>query len=148
MKILRKDSDYAIRTLLTIATNKEKKYMSSSEISKIEKIPLRYLRKLITKLISAGFLEAKEGIGGGVKLKKKPSSINTLQIMKLFQGDFKISECLFRKKLCDNRKTCPMRKRILEIEKKLAKEFEKITLQQLLNDIKNEKINRRKNDRK
>lgn len=136
MKILRKDSDYAIRTLLTIATNKEKKYLSSSEISKIEKIPLRYLRRLITKLIGAGYLEAKEGIGGGVKLKKKPSSINTLQIMKLFQGDLEISECLFRKHLCKNRKTCPMRKRILRIEKILAKEFENITLQQLLNDVK------------
>ncbi|MBT3393288.1 MAG: Rrf2 family transcriptional regulator [Elusimicrobiaceae bacterium] len=135
MKILRKDSDYAIRTLLTIAINKDKKFMSSSEISKTENIPLPYLRRLITKLISAGYLEAKEGVGGGVRLARKPSEINTMQIMELFQGNLEISECLFRKKFCTNRATCPMRKRILKIEEKLVKEFESITLKNLISDI-------------
>ena len=54
--------------------------------------------------------------------------------MKIFQGSLEFSHCLYRKELCPDIKTCPLRKKILSLEKRLVKELESITIQSLLDD--------------
>ncbi|HXK45690.1 MAG TPA: Rrf2 family transcriptional regulator [bacterium] len=129
MKIITKNSDYAVRAICKLA--KERDFISTRNLAETTAIPLPYLRRILGTLAQARIIETKEGIEGGIKLRKNPSEITLTEIIKLFQGGLQISECLFRKKLCPNRTTCILRKKLIKTEKMLSKEFEKITISSL-----------------
>ena len=135
MKLVTKESDYAIRAVLFLAQN-TKRYVSSREIAEKDNIPLRFLRKILNVLKEKKLIETKEGVAGGIKLKKKAENISLKSLITLFQGSMQFTECLFRGNICHNRATCVLRERIVNIETKVAKEFEKITIETLMDDNK------------
>lgn len=138
MKLLTKDTDYAIRALLVLALNKDR-FVSVRTISKEQGIPYPFLRRLMQKLIQNGLVEAKEGVAGGVRIVKLPQNISMLQLMRIFQGEMTLSDCMFRKKICSNRRKCVLRAEIQRIEQGLSREFEILTLQKLLDLLKEAK---------
>jgi Rrf2 family protein len=135
MKMFTKHTDYAIRALLQLGLNKEN-FTSARLISKNQKIPYSFLRQILQELIKNKIIESKEGISGGVKLITNPKNIKINDIIKIFQGDIELSECMFRKKICANRSTCVLRREIKRIENIVTNEFSKITIQTLLNKLK------------
>lgn len=134
MKLLTKESDYAIRSLLLLAGN-QGATLSSKSIAETEKIPLQFLRRILQTLTKAGIIVAREGVNGGVTLARKPDSISLGSIITLFQGDIQFTECLFRKRLCHNRADCVLRHRIMAIEQKVADEFNTTSIGTLLEDL-------------
>ena len=135
MKVFRKEADYAVRVLLYLAIRGETDYVSATTLSKELGLPATFLRRICSTLIKAKILETREGKSGGVRFVKNPADINLLQVIELFDGKPEIADCTFRKKLCPNRKTCVLRKRILGIEAIFVREFAAITLQNLIDDI-------------
>jgi len=134
LKLLTKNTDYAIRALLHIARNGEG-YLSSREISSDEEIPLPYLRKILNKLREEEIIITREGVGGGAKINRDPEKIRVSNLIRIFQGDITLLDCVFRKNICINIKTCPLRKRIKKIEKVVVKELESVTIADLLDDL-------------
>jgi len=139
MKIFRKNADYAVRTLVFLATQggsqEHPGYISTTTLAKELGLPLNYLRRICSKLIKAGILDTREGAGGGIRLLKNAADITILELMELLDGPPEISDCTFQKKVCANRKSCVLRRRILEIEKKVILEFGTITIQSLIDDL-------------
>ena len=134
MKLLTKNTDYAVRALLVLGAN-EGSYISARDIAKAQNLPYQYLRRILQVLIKEGLVRSKEGGKGGVKIVKDPEDIHLVDVVRIFQGDVRFSECMFRHKLCANRSTCVLRKRIGTIEEKVVKELEGITIETLLKDI-------------
>ncbi|HOC02346.1 MAG TPA: Rrf2 family transcriptional regulator [Candidatus Ratteibacteria bacterium] len=132
MRFITKDSDYAVRALVCIAKSRD--FVSAREISAKTKIPLPFLRRILRKLAEENIIESREGVSGGVRLKQNPHLIQLEKIVHIFQGDIKISDCLFRNKACPNRKTCTLRNKLKNIEKEIKKEFKKITIASLINN--------------
>lgn len=132
MKLITKNTDYALRALIFLA-GKEDEFIPSRLISKEEKIPLQFLRGILRRLIQNGMVIAKEGIEGGVKLRVKPENIHFGEVIKIFQGNIQLASCMFRKKICHKRASCVLRKRIQEIQSKLTREFDQISIKGLLN---------------
>ena len=128
MSLLNKNTDYAVRALLQCALTGGEAYLSSSEISRAQGIPLRFLRVLLQKLIKGGFLESREGKGGGVRLAVPPAKISVLSVLRLMQEGGCVSQCLFRKRQCPMRASCVLRPRLLSIEKKLELEFSSLNI--------------------
>jgi Rrf2 family protein len=135
MKIFRKETDYAVRTLVYLALQKGSNYVSTTTLSKELGLPINFLRRICSTLIKAKILETREGKGGGVRLVKSPANITVLQLIELFDGKPELTDCTIRKKLCPNRKTCVLRKRILGIEAIVVREFADITIQTLIDDL-------------
>ena len=104
MKVLTKNTDYAVRALTSLAKSR-KAFESAREIADNQKIPYQFLRRILQKLIHADLIASKEGFGGGVKLKVKPSKIKVSDIINIFQGSIELSECMFRQETCCNRQT-------------------------------------------
>lgn len=127
MKVLTKNTDYAVRALLELASNEER-LVSAKEISAHQKIPYEYLRKILSRLIKEGIVESKEGGLGGFKLKVAPSKIRVSELIRIFQGAVQLSECMFRQNICPNRASCVLRKNILKVEKKMINELSSITI--------------------
>jgi len=134
MKLFRKDSSYAVRTLVYIARQNQSAPISSTRVSEALGIPKNFLRRIFSVLIRLGFLHATEGAHGGVRLAKPPSQINVWEIIYGLQGDIKICNVFHGKELCDDADVCVIMKRIIEIENLVVNEFRKITIQTLLED--------------
>jgi Rrf2 family protein len=133
MRLITKETDYAIRAVMQLA-RRPGAFVSSAEMAATEKIPLQFLRRILQKLLRAGLITSREGVAGGVTLRCSPERIQLLDIMQVFQGQVELSDCMFRRQICANRGTCVLRRRIRSIEEKLTDEFAGISIADLLND--------------
>jgi Rrf2 family protein len=133
MKILTKNTDYAVRALVNLAKS-GRKFVSARTIAQGEQIPIFFLRRILQELINNKVVVSKEGVDGGVKLNVQPKDIRVSQIINIFQGELQVSECLFRKKICPHRSRCILRNKLQLIEQKLVNEFNKITIAGLLKE--------------
>ena len=134
MKLLTKDTDYAVRAIVNLARHREG-YRSSRTIAGEEGIPLQFLRRILQKLTRAGLVQSREGVSGGVKLNAAPRDIRVSDVIRIFQGDIELSECMFRKRLCSHRATCVLRSRIKTIEEMVRSEFDRVTIATLVEDM-------------
>ncbi|HRZ87076.1 MAG TPA: Rrf2 family transcriptional regulator [bacterium] len=138
MKLLTKNTDYAVRALVKIA-QRAGEPVPASLIAKEERIPYAYLRRLLNDLRDRKVLRSTEGKGGGFVLGRKPEEIFLTDVMEVFQGEVNLTECMFRQKICHNRSTCVLRHKIREIEKKVLGDLEGISIGTLLNETKGQK---------
>lgn len=129
MKLLTRDTDYAVRALIYIA--KKDRLVSVSELVTRLKIPHSFLRKIMQALNKKGILKSHKGIGGGFLLAKPPKDILLLDISGIFQGDFKLNECIFKKKLCPNRGGCALREKVGSIEDYVISRLSSVTIASL-----------------
>lgn len=134
MKLVTKQSDYAVRALLGLA-RADGQYLSARALAAQERIPLAFLRRILQVLAVAGIIATREGVGGGVRLAKRPAQIRLSDVIRLMQGPLQLTECLFRQRLCHNRSQCVLRHRILRIEQLVTREFDAISLQTLIHDM-------------
>jgi predicted ArsR family transcriptional regulator len=67
MKLITRNTDYAIRALLVLA-DKEGEYVSAREIAEEQDIPYEYVRKILQELIKEKMVVSKEGGKGGFRL--------------------------------------------------------------------------------
>ncbi|MCM8796945.1 MAG: Rrf2 family transcriptional regulator [Candidatus Omnitrophica bacterium] len=130
VKLITRDTDYAIRTLCYIAKQKQKRF-SVTELVKVLKIPRPFLRKIFQRLHKEGILEACKGKNGGFSLSLPAEKIFILDLMKIFQGEFFLNECLLKKKTCPNIYTCTLKKKISDIEKYLVAQLKPISIASL-----------------
>ncbi|MCX7846928.1 MAG: Rrf2 family transcriptional regulator [bacterium] len=130
-----KQTDYAIRALLHLA-RANGVCVSTRRLATEEGIPLPFLRRIARVLVAAGWVHAREGVHGGLRLVVPPRKIRLTQVIELMQGRLQLSECLFRKRLCQNRAHCVLRHRIMRIEQLVTRAFARVTLDTLLRDMK------------
>jgi Rrf2 family protein len=131
MKLITRHSDYAIGALLYLAKNK-KRVVCVKELVKELWIPQAFLRRLLQVLGQKNILESYKGKGGGFRLKVSAQRIPIAQIIRIFQGDIGILNCLLKKEICPNRSSCVLRSKIKAIENRVVKELESITIASLL----------------
>ncbi len=130
MKLITRDTDYAIRALNYIVCN-EGRTVSITEMVRELKTPKPFLRKILQLLGINGILKSYKGKNGGFMLAREPDKIFLLDLMKIFQGQFKISECIFKKDTCPNQQYCLLRTELESIEKMVLEKISAITLKSL-----------------
>ena len=133
MKLITRNTDYAIQALCCIAGNK-REVISADYIVKALDMPRPFLRRILQKLNKEGILCSYKGKGGGFALAIPPKKIIITDLMKIFQGPLKLNECTFRKNICPNIKECILKKKIDKIEKEVIFSLKKITVASLLKD--------------
>ena len=131
MKLVTRDTDYAVRALSFIA-KKEGKVTSVSDLVDALKIPRPFLRKILQVLQKKGILSSFKGKGGGFQLAVPADQIYLSDIIEAFQGPIKLTECLFKKKLCPKVKCCPLKDKIDDLQKYVVKELRGVTLSEML----------------
>lgn len=131
MKLITRDTDYAIRALVYMAAHKGE-VVNVPGLMEHLKIPRSFLRKILQALTRYGILKSYKGIGGGFMLRKAASSIHVTDVMEVFQGPVSLNECFFKKKICLNRAACPLKKKIDGIEKYVLSELDAITVNDLM----------------
>ncbi|MFA6635640.1 MAG: Rrf2 family transcriptional regulator [Candidatus Omnitrophota bacterium] len=131
MKIITRDTDYAIRALACVATS-ESGMVTVKELSQKLDIPGPFLRKIFQTLNRRGILRSYKGKSGGFALSEAPDKISVFHLIEIFQGPFCLNEHLFKGKTCPLVKTCFLKKKLDAIEKEVIKELDSITIEQLV----------------
>jgi Rrf2 family protein len=131
MKLITRDTDYALRAICAIAKGK-KEVVSVSQLVRQLRMPRPFLRKLLQRLNKEGILTSYKGQGGGFMLARPARKIYLIDLINIFHGQFQLNECLFKKTNCPQTRTCALRKRIGLIEQHVISELKKITIASLL----------------
>lgn len=132
MQITRQ-TEYAVRTLIELASLPYGEVLSSKVISHKQEIPEEFLKKTIQMLSSNGLVITQRGIQGGVKLARPAEQITIADVIVAIEGPFAINPCLVPDYNCKNRKTCPVNPVLARAQKALITELSKETLADLVN---------------
>ncbi|MCG9480167.1 MAG: Rrf2 family transcriptional regulator [Actinomycetia bacterium] len=133
MKLITRDTDYAIRALVYMAKHSNQDH-TVKQLAEILDIPQPFLRKILQQLANGNILDSTRGKGGGFSLARPAEDIYLLDIMDIFQGKFELLQCIFNKDICGNIKDCLLRKKIMSIKNYVQKQLENITIKQLIEE--------------
>ena len=130
MKLITRDTDYAIRALCFIAKNKKR--ATAAELTQALDIPRPFLRKILQSLEHGGLVRSFKGAGGGFELLRSPQRILLFDVMRIFQGPFILNECFLKKRVCPDVRSCGLKKRIDGIEKYIIGQLKDVNIACLL----------------
>ena len=131
MKLITRDTDYAVRALREIAQSKEK-MVSTLYLEEKLGIPRAFLRKILQLLQKSGILDSAKGNQGGFILARPTQKILLLDIIKVFQGNVCVSDCVFLKEPCPQKSCCSLRGELKKIENYALERLGAVTLKSLL----------------
>lgn len=132
---------YALKALIYIARQDKEKSVLSSEISKDENIPKKFLENILRDLKNAQFLTSKRGARGGYRLNKDPKDVTLIEIIRLMDGPIALLPCvsLMYHQPCDTcfeEESCTIRDVFVEVRDATLKIYKKTTLASLAREEK------------
>jgi Rrf2 family protein len=125
VKLITRNTDYAVRALCCIAEQKQE-VISADRLIKSLNMPRPFLRKILQILNKEGLLSSSRGKDGGFALALSPEEITLTDVMEIFQGPIRLNECKFKKNDCPYIKDCLLKKKIDEIEKEVIAKLKAI----------------------
>lgn len=102
-------SRYGARILMELARRVDQGPVQVGEISKQQDIPVKYLEQLIRTLKQAGLVTSVRGPKGGHLLSKDPKEISLGQVVRLFEGQADLVECVTSPESCGMAEACSVR---------------------------------------
>ncbi len=102
-------SRYGARILVDLARHNNQGPVQIGEISKRQDISVKYLEQLIRPLKQAKLVESVRGPKGGHMLAMKPEKITLGQIVRLFEGQSDLVECVSNPETCNMADECQVR---------------------------------------
>lgn len=130
---LSKFTDYAFRSLIYLANNKEK-ICTVEELAKELEVSEHHLKKVIHKLGKTEYIKSIKGRSGGLKLGLQPKEINLGEVLKLTEDNLNIVECFNKENTCPFIKNgCKLKGIINKSLNKFIEEFSQYSLEDILN---------------
>jgi len=102
-------SRYGTRILVDLARHNNQGPVQIGEISKRQDISVKYLEQLIRPLKQADLVTSVRGPKGGHLLAKNPDKITLGQIVRLFEGQSDLVECVSSPEKCSMSDDCQVR---------------------------------------
>lgn len=125
-------SRYGARILVDLARHTDQGPVQIGEISKRQDISVKYLEQLIRPLKQASMVTSVRGPKGGHLLAKKPEEISLGQIVRLFEGQSELVECISKPELCNMSDDCQVRLAWKDATRVLYEKLDSTTIADLL----------------
>jgi Rrf2 family protein len=125
-------SRYGTRILLDLARHNKQGPVQIGEISKRQDISVKYLEQLIRPLKQAQLVESVRGPKGGHLLVKKPEEITLGQIVRLFEGQSDLVECVSSPEKCNIADDCQVRLAWRDATRVLYEKLDSTTIADLM----------------
>ena len=132
MDIIRRNTDYAFRTMVYLALHFGEGPTSTKEISNTMDVPYQLACKLMQQLHKSDLVESCMGPKGGFKLTGEPSETNLLEIIEAIQGPISLNRCLLDVSLCSQNPSCLITKKLVGLQEYIENFFKNISLAELL----------------
>jgi len=123
-------SEYAIRILCFMAKDENRLYSAKYLVDEL-KISDKYLRKLMTDLTKAGFIQSTKGRDGGYAFIKKPEEIYLADIINVVEGMQKYLGCALGFNKCNDKNPCVMHNTWVPVRNEFVRVFSTKTIKDL-----------------
>ena len=114
-----KTTTYAFKVLILMAHNDQEDYTSTYLSEKLN-IQMQYLRRLLTDLSKAGFIQSKRGKNGGFIFAKSIKNIFLSDIIDAVEGLEKFNSCMLENHDCNKEGKCSFHDAFGEIKNKMT----------------------------
>ncbi|HUX49319.1 MAG TPA: Rrf2 family transcriptional regulator [Spirochaetia bacterium] len=105
--MITRSAQYALRALVAIASEPQKKH-GAQELARLIEAPPNYMGKLLKLLAVSGVLESFRGSGGGFRLARPASEIRLIDIIDPIDRVSRWSSCFLGRGDCTPCAPCPM----------------------------------------
>ncbi|NNE03414.1 MAG: Rrf2 family transcriptional regulator [Eudoraea sp.] len=138
--MLSNSSKYALKAVLYLTqhSNENKKLMVK-EISEAVDVPKAYLAKLLQELSKNSLISATKGPKGGYFITPENKQLRLFSIIEVIDGLKRIEMCVLGLEQCNEHAPCPLHRYVSAPKSELLDTFKKMTLQQLCDDIAQQK---------
>lgn len=132
MDILRRNTDYALRLMVALASKHGHEPLSTTVLAKETLVPYQLACKLLQRLQKADLVQSSMGPKGGFTLTKSPEKINLWKIIDVIQGQVNINRCLLGDFKCQHRANCTIHGKLAELQEQIQTSLTATTLDELL----------------
>ncbi len=130
MEVIHRDTDYAVRAAACLASSGE--MLSTSALAANVGVPVVFLRKIMQRLRNAGIVRSARGPFGGYVLAREVSGITLYEIITAMQGPIYMNSCFANPGYCENSGACGLQSLLSEMEHKLRRNLQSITLADII----------------
>ena len=111
----------------------------TDDIAQLEHIPKKFLELILLDLKRGGYVQSKQGAGGGYHLLQDPKKITLAEIYRFFDGAIALQPCVsqkFHEKCddCPDEEACHLKPAFFDIREKTYQIMSTITLASLLEE--------------
>jgi Rrf2 family iron-sulfur cluster assembly transcriptional regulator len=132
MDILRRNTDYALRAMVNLASHYGNEPISTRTVADEEDISYQLACKLMQKLQRAKLVKSYMGPKGGFILAREPSRISLLEVIEVIQGPVSVNRCLLGSDACPKQADCHIRKKLESLQEYIENFLKDVTIEKLL----------------
>lgn len=103
---IKRETDYAVRTVLHLASLGERETVQVRDVAEQKILPLSFVRRIVARLSAAGIVATTRGMGGGIQLGRPSSEISLLDVCKAMGDDISLNRCLDEVHSCPFADSC------------------------------------------
>ncbi|MEO5914159.1 MAG: Rrf2 family transcriptional regulator [Luteolibacter sp.] len=135
---LSKKSEYALRATINlgIATEVGRTTVSGSELAEANRLPLKFVERILQELREAGIVETHRGKFGGYALAKPADQIGIGQLVRLMDGRLApiccASENAYQPCTCPDEDHCGLRMIMIDVRNAIANILDRYTVAQVV----------------
>ena len=126
-----RQTDYAIRMLLSLAKRGAGMRASTTEIQKEMVIPPALAQRIVADLARGAFILTYPGRDGGMTLARPANEINLRQLVEHFEEKMFDTNCEQMEKTCPFEMDCPICVQWKELQVKMLSELEQVNFEDL-----------------
>jgi Rrf2 family protein len=134
-----KKCKYALKALVRLGKEYGQGNLLTDDIAQLEHIPKKFLELILLDLKRGGYVQSKQGAGGGYHLLQDPKKITLAEIYRFFDGAIALQPCVsqkFHEKCddCPDEEACHLKPAFFDIREKTYQIMSTITLASLLEE--------------
>lgn len=119
-------TDYALRTLMYLASVSER--ANVADVARLFGISVHHVAKVVNQLARAGYVRSIRGVGGGIELATAPEQIRLGDVIRSFEGNMHLLECVARENVCAIESFCKLKQVLFEAERLQTEYLDSVTL--------------------
>ncbi len=130
---LNQATDYAFRMILHMSLLPFGTKITGGDLAKAQKIPERFLLKIMRSLTAAKIMQSYRGVDGGFALLKKPKDITLYTVIEAVEGEAYLQRCLYDADSCTRNCEgyCGIRSALGDVQKNLLENLKKVTFEEI-----------------
>lgn len=135
---LSKKAEYALRAMINLGIAQEagRQTISGSDLAEVNRLPLKFVERILQELREAGLVETRRGKFGGYALAKAPDQIRIGDLVRLMDGRLApiccASETAYQRCTCPDEDHCGLRMLMIDVRNAIANILDRYTLAQVV----------------
>ncbi|MDO8644120.1 MAG: Rrf2 family transcriptional regulator [bacterium] len=125
-----REGDYGLRAI-TYLSSRLDKTIPTSEISREQGIPIKFLARIMPKLVRHKIVTSIPGSKGGYRLARPPKQVSFLEVLEAVEGPIAINRCLEESCDCERTEVCSMKNIWRTAQTKMKEYFGEVHFDQI-----------------